>query len=66
MSGRRNILRTLVETAAFPFVAVALFAFGVLASIAHLVAMPGLFLWDNSIERRLTRRLQKLAEKEVE
>lgn len=65
MSGHRNVLRTLVESAAFPFVAVALFAFGLLASLAHLVAMPGLFLWENSIERRLTRRLKTFTEKEV-
>lgn len=66
MSVNHGILRTLFETAAFPFVAVALLALGLLVSIAHLIAMPGLFLWENAQERKLTRRLKTLANKEVQ
>lgn len=66
MSGRLRVMRALVETAAFPFVVFALLSFGLLVSIAHLLAMPALYLWENSQERKLTRRLRTLANKEVE
>jgi nicotinamide riboside transporter PnuC len=55
-----------MEVAAFPIVAFTLLACGLLLSVVHLMAMPGLFLWENAQERRSTRRLKKFAHKEVE
>ncbi|MDH6169253.1 hypothetical protein M2282_004417 [Variovorax boronicumulans] len=45
-------VRAVFEVAAFPMVAVALFAAGMLAAVAHLVAMPGLYLWEKYQESR--------------
>jgi hypothetical protein len=66
MLGCCKVLRTTMEVAAFPIVAFTLLACGLLLSVVHLMAMPGLFLWENAQERRSTRRLKKFAHKEVE
>ena len=66
MPSRLRVIRVVVETVAFPFVVLALLSFGLLVSMTHLIAMPALYLWENSQERKLTRRLRTLAKKEVE
>lgn len=58
MLGRGKLLRLLVDAAAFPLVAAFLFAFGLLASVVHLIAMPGLFLWEKVRDARLDRQLR--------
>ncbi|WP_435501281.1 hypothetical protein [Variovorax sp. LT1R20] len=51
----KPILKAL-EVAAFPVVAILLFATGLFAAVAHLVAMPGLYLWERYLENRPRRR----------
>ncbi len=47
--------RTFLAIMAVPVVAVAMFAFGLLAAATHLVALPGLFLWERYLEARPVR-----------
>jgi hypothetical protein len=63
--GGSGLLRMLFEIAAFPFVVAALFAYGLLASAAHLIAMPGLFLWEKFEETRSTTGFKPCSQKEV-
>ena len=45
-------MRMVLEIAAAPLFAVALFATGILAAVAHLVALPGLYLWEKYQEAK--------------
>ena len=45
-------VRMVLGIAAAPLFAVALFATGMLAAVAHLVALPGLYLWEKYQEAK--------------
>ncbi len=45
------MLRTLLCVAASPVIALAVVAIGLLAALAHLIAMPALYLWERRLER---------------
>jgi hypothetical protein len=50
-----KFVRTFLAVMAVPFVAVAMLAFGLLAAATHLIALPGLFLWERYLEARPVR-----------
>lgn len=45
------MIKTLLGIAASPLIAIALFCIGLLSALAHLVALPALFLWERHLER---------------
>ena len=45
------MLRTLLGIVASPLIFLALLLIGVLAALAHLAAMPALYLWELLLER---------------
>ncbi|MDQ0017401.1 hypothetical protein J2W23_005814 [Variovorax boronicumulans] len=47
-----KLIRTILEIAAMPLFAAALFATGLIAAFAHLLALPGLFLWERYRENK--------------
>ncbi|QSI31638.1 hypothetical protein GNX71_19465 [Variovorax sp. RKNM96] len=47
-----KLIRTILEIAAMPLFAVALFATGLIAAFAHLLALPGLYLWERYQESK--------------
>lgn len=46
-----KLARTILEIAAFPVVAIVLFGLALMAAVLHLVAMPGLYLWEKHREK---------------
>lgn len=47
------MFRSLVCIVASPVIVLAMLIIGVLAALAHLVAMPALYLWEVRLERNL-------------
>jgi hypothetical protein len=47
-----KLIRTILEIAAMPLFAVVLFAAGLIAAFAHLLALPGLYLWERYQENK--------------
>ncbi|MDQ0072460.1 hypothetical protein J2W34_004265 [Variovorax boronicumulans] len=47
-----KLIRTILEIAAMPLFAVALFAIGLIAAFGHLLALPGLYLWERYQENK--------------
>lgn len=45
------MIKTLLGIAASPLIAIASFCIGLLSALAHLVALPALFLWERHLER---------------
>lgn len=45
-------LLTILQVAALPVIGIALFATGLLAAVVHLLALPGLYLWEKYWEDR--------------
>jgi hypothetical protein len=45
------MFRTILGVAVSPLVAIALFIAGMLTAVAHLLALPGLYLWQRHLER---------------
>jgi hypothetical protein len=45
------MIKTLLGIAASPLIAIALFCFGLLSAVAHLIALPALYLWERYLER---------------
>lgn len=42
---------TVCGVIAFPFVATAMFVVGITCAVAHVAALPGLYLWEWYLER---------------
>lgn len=45
------MVKIILGIAASPLIALALFCVGLLSAIAHLIALPALFLWERHLER---------------
>lgn len=45
------MIKTVLGIAASPLIAIAVVCVGLLCALAHLVALPALFLWERHIER---------------
>lgn len=45
------MFKLLFGIAASPLIAIALFSVGLLSALAHLIALPALFLWERHLER---------------
>ena len=46
------MFRTVLGVAVSPLVAIALFCAGILTAAMHLLALPGLYLWERYLEQR--------------
>lgn len=49
------MLKTLLGIAASPVIAIAMFCFGLLFALLHLLALPALFLWERYLEKNPAR-----------
>ncbi|SEK16828.1 hypothetical protein SAMN05216567_12140 [Variovorax sp. OK605] len=49
------MLKTLFGIAASPVIAIAMFCFGLLFALLHLLALPALFLWERYLENNPAR-----------
>jgi hypothetical protein len=55
-----TMLKIIFGVAASPLIAVCMFSIALLLALMHLVALPGLFLWERYLERRPLRHMPRL------